>query len=241
METMLYRVLNKGEVYNFHYTSYVFQSKWKENAIEFYEQIEMICKLSQKCNIKIASALRIASQYGWVIEDIKHMIQNNATEVPLHLFLVDNEKKDSIPMQPLVEFINEYNTFYEDTGIFLDEDKGDGQYFWEIIWDIVRRDEFPDANSRLDCCFAFTNKTDAVQFSKEFREIEDESNVAEVIIEDADTSVYDMQWITTVPTDATMNEAIEYARNYWKGLKTKSPIMEVLIYGEYIFKKHTDD
>ena len=50
-----------------------------------------------------------------------------------------------------------------------------------------------------------------------------------------------MQWITNVPDNSTMNEAIEYARNYWKGLKTKNPIMEVLIYGEYIFKESGDE
>ena len=238
MKTKLYRVLNDEETYNFHYTSYIYQSKRKENAMEFYEQIENVCKLSQKCNIKIASALRIATQYGWVIEDMQHLVQNNATEIPLELFLVYDEPKVYIPTQPLWEFIKEYNTFYQETGISLDDEKGDGQYFWEIIWDIVRRDEFPDANSRLDSCFAFINRADAVQFLKEFRD--PGRKVAEVIIEDADINVYDMQWITTVPVDSTMNEAVEYARNYWKGLKTENPIMEALIFGEYTFKEDND-
>ena len=50
-----------------------------------------------------------------------------------------------------------------------------------------------------------------------------------------------MQWITTVPVNSTMNEAIEYARNYWKGLKTENPIMEALIFGEYTFKEDNND
>ena len=239
MERKFYRVLNDEENYDFHYTSYIYQSHWKEIAIEFYEQIERVCELSQKCNIKISSALRIATQYGWVIDDIQQMIQDGANEIPLDLFLVCDEQKAHIPIQPLVDFIVEYNTYYHETGIFLDDEKGHGQYFGEVIWDIVRKNEFPDALCRLDSCFAFTNKKDAALFTNEFRYCN--SKLAEIEIKDASVQEYDMQWITNVPDNSTMNEAIEYARNYWKGLKTKNPIMEVLIYGEYIFKESGDE
>lgn len=239
METKLYRVLNDEETYNFHYTSYIYPSKRKENAIKLYEQIEKVCKLSQECNIKISSALRIATQYGWVIEDVQRMVRKGANEIPLDLFLVCDEQKEYISMQPLVDFIVEYNTYYQETGIFLDDEKGHGQYFWEVIWEIVRKGEFPDANSRLDSSFAFTSRTDAVQFSKEFRV--PERKVAKVVVEEADINIYDMQWITTVPVDSTMNEVVEYARNYWKGLKTENPVMEALIFGKYTFKKDNND
>lgn len=239
MSIQLYRILNEEESYDTPYTSYINQSARKCKLMEFYEQIEKVCKLSQACNIKISSALRIATQYGWVIEDIQRLVRDGAREIPLDLFLVCDEQKEHIPTQPLVAFIVGYNTYYQETGVFLDNEKGDGQYVWEIIWDIVRRDEFPDANSRIDSCFAFTSRADAVQFSKEFRA--PERKVAEVVIEDADINLYDMQWITTVPVDSTMNEAVEYARNYWKGLKTENPIMEALIFGEYTFKEGNHD
>lgn len=239
MSNKLYRILNEEESYDILYTSYINQSARKNKILEFYEQIEKVCKLSQECNIKIASALRIATQYGWVIEDVQRMVRKGATEIPLELFLVCDEQKEHISMQPLVDFIVEYNTYYQETGVFLDDEKGHGQYFWEAIWDIVRRDEFPGTNSRLDSCFAFTSRADTVQFSKEFRV--SERKVAEVVIEDADINIYDMQWITTVPVDSTMNEAVEYARNYWKGLKTENPIMEALIFGEYTFKEDNND
>lgn len=239
MSNKLYRILNEEESYDILYTSYRNQSARKNKILEFYEQIEKVCKLSQECNIKIASALRIATQYGWVIEDVQQMVRKGATEIPLDLFLVCDEQKKHISMQPLVDFIVEYNTYYQETGVFLDDAKGHGQYFWEAIWDIVRRDEFPGTNSRLDSCFAFTSRADTVQFSKEFRG--SERKVAEVVIEDADINIYDMQWITTVPVNSTMNEAIEYARNYWKGLKTENPIMEALIFGEYTFKEDNND
>ena len=63
MSNKLYRILNEEESYDILYTSYINQSARKNRVIEFYEQIEKVCKLSQECNIKISSALRIATQY----------------------------------------------------------------------------------------------------------------------------------------------------------------------------------
>ena len=42
-------------------------------------------------------------------------------------------------MQPLVDFIVDYNKYFQKTSIFLNEDNGHGKYFGEIIWDIVRK------------------------------------------------------------------------------------------------------
>ena len=159
--------------------------------------------------------------------------------IPLDLFLVYDEKTNNIPMQPLVDFIVEYNNRYQNTGIALDEERQDGQYFWEVIWEIVRRREFPEAFSRLDSCFAFTNKNDADNFAKEIRQTNKEP--AELIPEGAKIQMYDMQWITDVPENSTMNEAVDYARNYWKGLKTNNPVMEALVYGNYTLIEKQED
>ena len=239
MSNKLYRILNEEESYDILYTSYINQSARKNRVIEFYEQIEKVCKLSQECNIKISSALRIATQYGWVIEDVQQMVRESASEIPLDLFMVYNEQKEYIPIQPLVDFIVEYNTYYQETGIFLDDEKGHGQYFWEVIWEMVRRKEFPETFSRLDSCFAFIDKGDTIQFADELRE--PGYKLAEINLEDAEVQLYDMQWITDVPVSSSMQEAIEYARNYWKGLKTKHPITEALICGDYTFKESGDD
>lgn len=86
------------------------------------------------------------------------MIKNNATYIPLELFIVYDDPQEHIPLQMLVDFIVEYNSRYQATGIALDDEKGHGQYFWEVIWEIVRRKEFPEAFSRLDSCFALSIK-----------------------------------------------------------------------------------
>lgn len=102
-----------------------------------------------------------------------------------------------------------------------------------------QKKEFPEAFSRLDSCFAFTDKGDTIQFADELRGTD--YKLAEINIEDAKVQLYDMQWVTDVPVSSSMREAVEYARNYWKGLKTKHPIMEALIYGDYTFKESDND
>ena len=49
MSNKLYRILNEEESYDILYTSYINQSARKNKILEFYEQIEKVCKLSQEC------------------------------------------------------------------------------------------------------------------------------------------------------------------------------------------------
>ncbi|MFA6832061.1 MAG: hypothetical protein WCR36_07305 [Bacteroidaceae bacterium] len=87
----LYRVLNEVEQLNTTYDSNKNLSSRKRCVISFLPQILNICILSAKCKIKLASALKIASQYGWVIETIQNYRRNGKSEIPLDLFLVDDE------------------------------------------------------------------------------------------------------------------------------------------------------
>lgn len=87
--------------------------------------------------------------------------------------------------------------------------------------------------------FCFIDKGDAVQFADELRE--PGYKLADINLEDAKVQLYDMQWVTDVPVGSSMKEAVEYARNYWKGLRTKHPVMEALISGDYTFKKSSND
>lgn len=230
----LYRSLNECECFDVLYTSNLDRSERKKQVLKYYKQIASTCKLSQMCDIKISSALRIATQYGLVIEEIVQMCENHINKIPLDMFLAYDEAVNYISMDDFVEFFIEYNGRYEKTGVFLDEEKGHGQYFWEVIWEIVRKREFPKAISRLDSCFAFENQDDLSAFIGDFRGYD---KSAEVCIVDAELQSYDMQWLTDVPVDSTMKEAVEYARKYWSGLKTDHPVMETLIYGSYIFSE----
>ncbi len=226
-----YRVLNEEEIIDEFWNSIEDLTSRQLMTQEYYPQIEAICILSLKCDIKLSSALRIATQYGHVISDIQEAVRNNDIMFPLNKFLVFDEIKNMIPLQPIVDFVVTYNQIYEETGLYLDEDSGDGQYIWEGVWEFIRRKFYINKNSRLESIFAFENKMDAENFSKLYRN--NDADIAEVIIEDAKVERYDMEWMTIVPITSTMKEASAFAVNYWEGESTDKPIFELLIKGTY--------
>lgn len=230
----LYRVIDHNERCDITYNSNINIGNRKKNVTKFLPQIENICNLSATCDIKLESALRIASQYGWVLTEIQQKVRQNEETFPLSMFLVQEEDKEEIPMRPLVDFIVKYQQKYEETGIFLDEDKGDGQYLWEGIWEIVRQQHFPNSLSRLKSCFAFKNKIDAENFKNEYDK--KDNIIAEIELRNAIIEEYDMQWITDVPIISKMQEATILAYKYWNKEQTSHPITEILINGEYTFK-----
>lgn len=235
----LFRSLNEQEQIGRKYNSSC-SSPRKRAVKKFYEQINNVCDLSITTGIKIATALRIATQYGWVIEDIQRLLNAGMTEIPLSLFLVyDESEKPSIPMDKFVNFFQKYNGYFQDFNVFLDEEKGDGQYFWEVIWERVRRLEFPNCFSRLDCTFAFADKSCAITFAKEVRG--PSADIVEVELIDATMQKYDMQWVSEVPENCTMKDAMEYARCYWRGEKTQHPVIECLISGDYKYISGRED
>ena len=177
-----YRVLNEEEIIGEACNSIEDLSFRQQMTQEYYPQIEAICILSLKCDIKLSTALRIATQYGHVISDIQDAVRNNDIMFPLNKFLVFDEIKNMIPLEYIVDFFITYNQIYEETGLYLDEDCGDGQYIWEGVWEFIRREFYINKNSRLESIFAFENKMDADNFSKLYRN--NETDIAEVTIED---------------------------------------------------------
>lgn len=124
----LYRIIGKEEIVGIQSDSNTTLSPRKQRVIDLLPQIFDVCSLAAKCNIKIASALRIATQYGWVKNQIQEYLDNHKENIPLDLFLIFDENRTEIPLSYLIEFIISYNQKYEQYGTFLDEDAGDGQY-----------------------------------------------------------------------------------------------------------------
>lgn len=75
----LYRIIGKEEIVEIQSDSNTTLSPRKQRVIDLLPQIFDVCSLAAKCNIKIASALRIATQYGWV----KNQIQECSFELSL--------------------------------------------------------------------------------------------------------------------------------------------------------------
>ncbi len=226
-----YRVLNESEEVNVTYNSVENQTSRQQAVQSYYPQIEAICLLSLQCDIKLASALRIATQYSQVLDEVQEAVRNGDTTIPLELFLVFNESKTEIHLQHVVDFIVNYNQIYQYTGLYFDEERGDGQYIWEGAWEFVRRKIFPNKSSRLESIFAFDNIENAKNFVEEYRE--GNAVIAQVKTDNSVIERYDMQWITEVPVNSTMKEAAEYAVVYWEGKQTSIPLFEILIKGQY--------
>lgn len=237
-QTKHYRVLNEYEEVNVTYNSIENPTSRQQAVQSYYPQIEAICILSLRCDIKLESALRIATQYGHVLGEVQDAVRNGDTTIPLDIFLVLNESKTVIPLQPVVDFIVNYNQIYQDTGLYLDDERGDGQYIWEGAWEFVRRKVFPDKSSRLESIFAFDNIENAKNFVKEYRE--GNAVIAQVETENSVIERYDMQWITEVPENSTMKETAEYAVVYWDGKLTSTPLFEILIKGQYKLSETND-
>jgi len=229
---MYYRVINPLEFIGKSIDSRDFQQyPRKKRTVELFELYKLVCWLSEKTNIKLSSAINVAKQYGWVIEQIQEKLRNNDSFISLDLFLEYNDPIKEIPMNDLVYFINHYNPIFEKTGIFIDD--GDEPYAWEFIWEYVRQQINPQMPSRLFSCFLFDNLLDAENFKKE--EFNCLNKIVKIDIkENRNLYKFDMNWLSDVPVTATFSEAYDYASNYWQQKETKNPIWEFLCDGIYM-------
>ena len=223
---MYYRVINPLERIGKSIDSRDFQQyPRKKRAIELLELYKWVCWLSGQTNIRLSTAINVAKQYGWVIEQINERIRNNENSVPLELFLTQDPVKKEIPTNDLVYFINNYNPIFEKTGNFIDD--GDEPYAWECIWECVRQQINPQFPSRFFSCFLFDNLLDAENFKKEEKNLL--NNIVKIDIrENRNLEKFDMNWLSDVPITATFSEAYDYASNYWQQKETENPIWEFL-------------
>jgi len=231
---MYYRVINPLEYTGKSIDSRNFKQYPRKNrAIELFELYKWVCWLSEKTNIRISSAINVAKQYGWIIEQIQEKSRNNESSISLELFLVYDDPIKEIPMNDLDFFITNYNFIFEKTKRFIDD--GDESYAWEFIWEYVRMQINPKMPSRLFSCFLFDNLLDAETFkNEEFNHLNKIVNID--IEENRNLSKFDMNWLSDVPVTTTFSEAYDYASNYWQQKETKNPSWEFLCDGIYIIR-----
>ena len=75
VQAKYYRVLNESEEVNVTYNSVDKPTSRQQAVQSYYPQIEAICILSLQCDIKLASALRIATQYGQVLGEVQDAVR----------------------------------------------------------------------------------------------------------------------------------------------------------------------
>lgn len=94
--------------------------------------------------------------------------------------------------------------------------------FYELMYELVRFNQFSNQISRLESMFAFENLEDAKLFVSKFRKNQS-CNIIEV--ECDEYNVLDMNWLTGGTGLDLYNKCI----HYWSGDITNEPTMECLL------------
>lgn len=134
-----------------------------------------------------------------------------------------------ITSDDLYAFVSNYIADINETGLYYDWNKE--HYLWEFIWEMIRSYEFPHMPSRMDSLFLFDNEANAIEFKKQYRDTYYQLVTINTLGGTAKS--FDMNWFSNVPSDIPLVEVKEYARNYWKQVKTGNPVMEILYQGVY--------
>lgn len=108
---------------------------------------------------------------------------------------------------------------------FLHADGGTDQEI-ELIYELVRRLEFPAVASRLTAVFAIETVDDARVLLGRWRDEWPNAQIVELDVEADRASRHDAELLTL---DGTAWNVLERARAYWRGDATASPDWELLL------------
>ena len=106
-------------------------------------------------------------------------------------------------------------------------------FVWEYLWEVYRKNFFPEKLSRFSSVFLFDEEQNLTDFKSSHHPFEMLIPCKVELIETRRLESYDMAWLDNVPTNCTFEEFAEYGKGYWSGAKTDSPIIEVLFSGVY--------
>lgn len=206
----LYRVMDDEERTGVVYDSRKDLSARKSAVLKYFDQIDLTCRYAERAGLSIEQALHCAS---CIVGGDDGVFDGGCI---------------------YEEFRCAYLRNYEESGVLLNESFHHGQYFWEVIWELVRRREVPRAVSRLSSCFLFADLSSAEAFAREYRSRD--ARVVRCITHGGRLMSYDMNWLTSAPFDADMPIAQSFALKYWRGLYSAEPCVEVLFEGLYEYE-----
>jgi hypothetical protein len=224
----MYRILNpqdepKGQILTSEH-----KSSFRQEVFAYRKLSHDIYIFSQKTGLQIKNAVRVAENVPAFLDLLNEFFMSKGSQYDLHQMLIDDPIKH-ITGDDLYAFVSNYIADINETGLYYDWNKE--HYLWEFIWEMIRSYEFPNMPSRMDSLFLFDNETNAIEFKKQYRD----SYYQLVTINTLGGTVksFDMNWFSNVPSDIPLVEVKEYARNYWKQVKTEKPVMEILYQGVY--------
>lgn len=105
----------------------------------------------------------------------------------------------------------------------------------ELVFELVRKLYFPDAVSRLSCLYASETLEQAERWKNVFQEHlgEKENQTAVSLWEiefEGTAKAYDAHFLSVPPENGfSFMQEMECAYNYWRGVRTYKPLLELLV------------
>lgn len=113
--------------------------------------------------------------------------------------------------------------------VFLESDIASLQFPWELVYEIVRKDDFPEHPRRLDSYFVFNDIGNAEVWAKR----RSDYIVCKVeVLEHWDSFTGDMHFLDCVEIDSSFQEIQESVQHYWSGTISFNPILETILQGK---------
>lgn len=225
-----YRVLNPSEEPSQKWLLPNVHSAFRQEVFEYRQLSHCIYSLAQNTRLKIINAVRVAENTPAFLDVLNAFFQSGDKFFNLSDLCI-NDPIEKISADELYAFTSRYISEINSSGLCYDW--GHDNCLWELIWETIRNNEFPTMPSRLDSVFLFKDKTIALQFQEEQRDMN--YIMVPIKLSEGQTEEFDMNWFTEVSSNATLTEAQEYARKYWRQEMTEHPIIEVLHKGQYFW------
>ena len=99
---------------------------------------------------------------------------------------------------------------------------GNANSFYELMYEIVRKNYYPHRISRLESLFAFETLEEAIKFAREYRE-NYKCNILEVTSKEYE--IFDMNYLDGGSGEDIYNKCLKY----WEGELTPNPTKECLL------------
>lgn len=106
-------------------------------------------------------------------------------------------------------------------------------FVWEYLWEVYRKNFFPEKISRFSSVFLFDDEQNLINFQNDHHLFEALVPCKVELLETRRCEAYDMAWLDNIPTDCTFDEFSEYGKGYWSGAITDNPTIEILFSGIY--------
>lgn len=197
---------------------------------------DLVVPFWQETKVQLSTAVELLLGIRHYREQIESEMEYGNTFYVLPVEF--NELQKKLPLQRVYLYMNDYIRVLNNLHIETSLDWR--QYIWEYLWERERTISYNTEPSRQTCLFAFDNLEDVYKYKRE-RDAEptqkEETEICEVQINDVySLKKYDARWLDNLPPKATYEMYLVAVRNYWKGKKTRQPMMEYILHGKYVLK-----